>query len=81
MEPTVSASRFKSRCLALIDEVASSKEPLIITKHGTPFVMLVPLSQPKRSLYGLHKGMGSRFSENLIEPLEEPCAVESNEVL
>ena len=32
-EPTVPASVFKARCLALLDEVATTHRSLVVTKH------------------------------------------------
>ena len=42
-EPTVPASVFKARCLALLDEVATTHRSLVITKHGVPVARLVPI--------------------------------------
>lgn len=43
MERVVPASTFKQKCLALLDIVAESREPLIITKHGRAVARVVPL--------------------------------------
>lgn len=43
---TIQASTFKARCLALLDEVASSGRSIIVTKHGRPVAKLVPLDDP-----------------------------------
>ena len=40
---TMNASEFKARCLALLDEVRSSGEGLVITKRGHPIAQLLPL--------------------------------------
>ena len=40
---SIGAGTFKAHCLSLIDEVASSGQPLIITKHGRPMAKLVPI--------------------------------------
>lgn len=37
------ASRFKQQCLALLDQVETTKVPVVITKHGRPVARLVPL--------------------------------------
>lgn len=42
-DPRVSASVFKARCLALLDEVESTHRPLIVTKHGQPVARVVPI--------------------------------------
>ncbi len=47
----ITASRFEAQCLALLDEVAETGEPLIVTKRGRPVARLVPL-EPPPSLIG-----------------------------
>lgn len=42
-EPTVPASVFKARCLALLDEVAATHRSLVVTKHGVPVARVVPI--------------------------------------
>ncbi|HAN33955.1 MAG: type II toxin-antitoxin system Phd/YefM family antitoxin [Actinobacteria bacterium] len=42
-EPTVPASVFKARCLALLDEVATTHRSLVVTKHGVPVARVVPI--------------------------------------
>jgi prevent-host-death family protein len=39
----VPAGRFKAECLGLIDRVAETREPFIITKHGRPVVQVIPM--------------------------------------
>lgn len=38
----ITAAEFKAEWLKLIDEVATSREPLIFTKRSKPLVKLVP---------------------------------------
>ena len=70
---TIKASEFKAKCLKLMDEVAATGEPLLITKHGKPVAKLVPTEQkpkPKRkSLWGLHKGQ-MKILGDIIEPID-----------
>ena len=40
---TIPAGRFKAECLGLIDRVAETKEPFIVTKRGRPVVEVVPV--------------------------------------
>ena len=50
---SISASQFKARCLALLDEVGTTGSSLIITKYGKPVAKLIPISdQRPRSLLG-----------------------------
>ncbi|MFV0318585.1 MAG: type II toxin-antitoxin system Phd/YefM family antitoxin [Microthrixaceae bacterium] len=43
MDDTIKASDFKARCLALLDEVAESGQPVVVTKHGRAVARLVPM--------------------------------------
>lgn len=43
MASTVSASVFKAKCLAMLDDVAESGEAITVTKHGRPVARLVPI--------------------------------------
>jgi prevent-host-death family protein len=45
-EPTIAAGEFKARCLALLDRVAASGEPLLVTKRGRPVARVVPARTP-----------------------------------
>lgn len=38
----VSISEFKAKCLALLEQVNKTKEPLRITRHGKPVAEVVP---------------------------------------
>jgi len=38
------ASKFKQQCLALLDQVATSKVSLVVTKHGRPVARVCPLT-------------------------------------
>ena len=51
---SIAAGTFKDRCLKTLDEVASSKSPVVITKRGRPIAKLVPYVAPakKNSLAG-----------------------------
>lgn len=41
---SIGAGEFKQRCLALLDEVGTSGEPIVITKRGTAVAQLTPVS-------------------------------------
>lgn len=53
-EREIMASVFKQQCLALLDQVARTKTPIIITKHGKAVARLVPLEegQPRKPIFG-----------------------------
>jgi prevent-host-death family protein len=53
----ISVSEFKARCLALLDEVSSSHQMLIITKFGKPIAKVSPIEKTKPALLGSWKGV------------------------
>ena len=40
---TIPAGKFKAECLALLDRVAETGEPYIVTKRGRPVAEIVPI--------------------------------------
>jgi len=38
----VSISQFKAKCLALLEQVRKTKQPIRITRHGKPVAEVVP---------------------------------------
>lgn len=40
---TMTAAKFRATCLAVMDEVAKTREPVEITKRGRPVARLAPL--------------------------------------
>jgi prevent-host-death family protein len=52
----MTASAFKAKCLQLMDEVAATGEPIMITKNGHPVCQLVPYRHKPKTLYGTLKG-------------------------
>ncbi|HEY4175559.1 MAG TPA: type II toxin-antitoxin system Phd/YefM family antitoxin [Kofleriaceae bacterium] len=41
---SIAVSAFKARCLALLDEVARTGRPLLVTKRGKPLARILPSS-------------------------------------
>jgi prevent-host-death family protein len=46
---TVPATRFKAKCLELMDRVAEGRETYVITKRGRPVAKLVPADAPRKT--------------------------------
>lgn len=46
------ASTFKARCLAVLDEVARSRDTVLVTKHGKPVARLVPVDDETAPTHG-----------------------------
>lgn len=67
-ERTVSASDFKARCLAMLDEVAASGEDIVVTKRGRPVARVSAASEPA----GMTASVTFHVSDDeLVAPLDE----------
>ena len=53
---TMPAGQFKARCLKVMDDVESTREPVVITKKGRPVAKLVPPDTPPKDIFGCMKG-------------------------
>ncbi len=51
----VKVSEFKARCLQIMDEVAETREPVVITKHGKPLCQLTPYRPKPPTLFAVSK--------------------------
>jgi prevent-host-death family protein len=51
-EQSVPAGEFKQRCLALLDRVAETGTPIVVTKRGRPVARVVPIERPEDALDG-----------------------------
>lgn len=49
-EESIPAGEFKQRCLALLDRVAQTGMPIVVTKRGRPVARVVPLDSSKQSV-------------------------------
>ena len=68
MSTTIAAGEFKAKCLKLLDEVAETRETIVITKHGRPVAQIVPMPQPG-DLVGSMRG-SVLWQGDIISPLE-----------
>jgi len=65
----VPAGEFKSKCLELMDRVAETGAPIVITKRGKPVAQLAPMVDKPETLQGFAKGR-IRILGNIIAPLD-----------
>jgi prevent-host-death family protein len=56
---TIAAGAFKTNCLAIMEEVKTKRETVVITKHGKPVAKLVPLNTEVDEIFGFFNGKGS----------------------
>jgi len=68
---TIPAGSFKVHCLKIMDEVASKREPVVITKRGKPVAKLVPLSKEKDDIFGFLKGKVTVLGD-IVSPILTP---------
>ncbi len=77
----ISASEFRAKCSAILDEVVQTGQALTITKRGKPVAQLVPpvprqRGYPQDALFGTVKIHG-----DVVEPALEADIWEANERL
>jgi prevent-host-death family protein len=53
------AGSFKTNCLAVMDQVQSKHETVVITKHGKPVAKLVPVNTETDEIYNFLEGKGT----------------------
>lgn len=67
----INASEFKAKCLALLDQVARTGEPLTILKRGKEVARLMPPAAAGKSPQDSLKGTG-RYIGDPFEPVISP---------
>lgn len=70
---TMPISKFKATCLAVLDRVKKTGEPLLITRRGVPVAQVVPPPAPelpKGSTFGCMAGTFEIVGD-IVEPLGE----------
>lgn len=67
---TVAVSKFKATCLALLEKVLKTGQPILITKNGKPLAQVLPPPPPadKASWLGRSKGT-AEIKADLIAPV------------
>ena len=69
----VAAESFEAQCLGLMDEVAASGEPIVVTKRGNPIMMIVPAAWQDP-----HDLIGSIVEErDLLAPIDADWKAEN----
>ncbi len=68
---TMPAGVFKTKCLAVMDEVKAKREAVVITKHGEPVAMLVPIKTPVDDIFGFFRNRG-RITGDVVSPVLSP---------
>jgi prevent-host-death family protein len=68
LQRRISASEFKAKCLALLDEVAEKRETLVVTKRGKPVARVVAVDEAQPLLGSVTYTVGD---DELVAPTGE----------
>ena len=68
MPSMIAAGEFKAKCLKLLDEVAETRETIVITKHGKPVAQVVPMPAEK-NIIGAMRG-SVLWEGDIISPID-----------
>lgn len=71
---SISISRFKATCLAVLQKVHSSGQPVLVTRRGEPIAEVVPPSRPTQDVrqLGALAGRG-RIQGDILSPVIDPA--------
>lgn len=72
----IAAGKFKDRCLKILDTVAETRRPVVVTKRGRPVATIVPYADVKNRPTGLIgsilKETGDPFSTRAVWDADRP---------
>jgi len=68
---TMPAGQFKAQCLKVMDQVQSTREPVVITKKGRPVAKLMPAGEVAGDFLGKLSGV-MKIVGDITQPLEDP---------
>jgi prevent-host-death family protein len=67
----IPAGVFKAQCLAIMDRVLQTGEPVVITKHGKPVVKLVPAENRADDIFDYMAGK-AKVVGDIVGPVTPP---------
>ncbi|MFZ0773436.1 MAG: type II toxin-antitoxin system Phd/YefM family antitoxin [Candidatus Sulfotelmatobacter sp.] len=67
----MAAGAFKVHCLAIMDEVQSKRQAVLITKRGKPVAKLVPADEDADDFYDFFAGKGT-ITGDVVAPAFSP---------
>jgi prevent-host-death family protein len=69
----IPAGKFKAQCLAVMDRVSQTGEPVVITKHGKPVVKLVPAENSADDIFDYMAGKAKQIGDIVgpVTPAED----------
>jgi prevent-host-death family protein len=67
----IPAGKFKASCLAVMEDVRRTRNPVLITKRGHPVAKLVPADTPPDEFIGRLEGV-VKIVGDIESPVEPP---------
>jgi len=69
----IAAGKFKAQCLKVMEQVRTTREPVLITKRGKPLAKLVPAEKTSDDFIGRLEGIITIMGdiESPIVPIED----------
>jgi prevent-host-death family protein len=71
-EEIVPVTKFKAACVALLDKVKSTGQPILVTREGEPIALISPPPRPAKakSWLGSFKNKG-RIVGDIVSPIAD----------
>jgi prevent-host-death family protein len=71
-QEVVPVSKFKATCLALLDKVKRTGQPILVTKRGEPIALITSPPEPKRpaTWLGSFRGKGQIVGD-IVSPASD----------
>ena len=68
---SIPAGKFKTYCLAIMEDVRTTRSPVLITKRGRPVAKLVPVDNARDEFIGRLEGV-VKVVGDIEAPVEPP---------
>jgi prevent-host-death family protein len=74
----IAISKFKAKCLSLLEEVNKTKMPLRVTRRGIPLADVVPASPDAEERTWIGSMIGTlKITGDIVSPVIEPEDIEA----
>jgi prevent-host-death family protein len=67
---TIAIGKFKATCLAVLERVRRTREPVLVTRRGVPVAEIKPPPQPASNWMGSMQGTVEIVGDIVNEPAE-----------
>ena len=67
----IPAGKFREKCFSLLNEIARTKEEIVITKYGKPVARVLPfVTEKDRKMEGMNLKGCATYVGDIISPLD-----------